>query len=317
MKFLPPSPLKVKYYRDVKAEIQRIFDEVIYKPLFKAIGTAEIRNDRARDVLYEAIREGQVWYEDGRFYGKFNARTSRRLQEMGARYDARSRSWAYAGALPPDVSLAMAAAASRYKAIREAVLHTLGNMNIESINNISRIPDVYDQTIKWMNDDFQKAVGGVTIPPVLTQQQANIIAVEWSQNLDLFIRKWTEENILKLRQMVQASAFSGQRAESLVSAIQHNYQVSKSKAEFLARQETSLLMSKFHETRYQQAGMPEYRWLTSKDERVRDDHQLLDGKIFRWSDPPVVDRNTGRKGHPGEDFGCRCVAVPIFKGIRS
>lgn len=317
MKQLPAIPLKQKYYRYVKAEIQRIFEEVIYRPLFAAIQGAEIRNAVDGDPLFEAIREGVVWFEDGRFYGKFNARISRRLQDIGATFNPKTQTWVYAGTLPVDVSLAMAAATSRYKAIREAVLHTLGNLNIESINNVSRIPDVYDQTIKWMDDDFQKTVKAVTIPPQLTQQQANMIAVEWSQNLDLFIRNWTEQNILKLRQMVQTSAFRGQRAETIVEAIQHNYQVSKSKAEFLARQETSLLMSKFHESRYVQAGLPEYRWLTSKDDRVRDDHEALDGKIFRWSDPPVCDRTTGRKGHPGEDFGCRCVAVPIFKGIRS
>lgn len=316
MKQLPAQPLKDKYFRAVRLEIQRIFNEMIYRPLFKAIMDVELENSLNSDPLYEAMREGRVWYEDGRFFGKFDAKVSKRLRNMGATFNPKSRTWSYAGTLPPEVSLAMAAASNRYKALRQAVLQTLGDMNIESINRISTIPDVYDHTIKWMNDDFEKTVKSVTIPPKLTQQQANMIAVEWSQNLDLYIRKWTEENILKLRQMVQTSAFAGQRAEALVGAIQHNYQVSKSKAEFLARQETSLLLSKFHESRYRQIGLDEYRWSTSNDERVRHDHELLDGKVFRWDDPPVVDRATGRKGHPGEDFGCRCVAIPLVKGAK-
>lgn len=317
MKYLAPLPLKDKYYRYVQAEIQRIFDELIYKPIYRAMREAEIRNDMGSDALYQAIREGKVWYEDGRFFGTFNAKISKRLQEMGATYNPKSGTWSYNGVLPIEVSLATAAAASRYRAIRQAVLSTLDTLNIRSIDAVSKIPNMYKQTIKWMDDDFRKAVKAVTIPPKLTEEQENIIASEWGFNLDLYIRNWTNENILKLRQMVQTEAFEGRRAESMIAAIEQNYGVSTRKAKFLARQETSLLMSKFHETRFRQLGMDEYKWETAEDERVRHDHELLHGRIFRWDDPPVVDRSTGRKGNPGEDFNCRCVAIPILGNPRN
>ena len=67
------------------------------------------------------------------------------------------------------------------------------------------------------------------------------------------------------------------------------------------------------------AGCTKYRWSSSKDSRVRDCHRALDGKIFRWDDPPEMwyetkaDRvYTGRHCHPGEDYCCRCVAIPVF-----
>lgn len=312
MRTLPGLHLKQKYFLYIRQEIQRIFDELIYIPLHVAIKRAEIRNDLNADPLYAAIKNGTVWYDDGQFFGKFNARISKRLQELGATYNSKSATWSYAGTLPAEVSLATAAAASRYTAIRESVLQALNTIGIASIDRISNIPDKYVQTIEWMNDDFEKAVKAVTIPPKMTQTQINMLAADWGQNLDLYVRGWANENILKLRQMVQANAFGGRRAEALVEAIQHNYQVSKRKAEFLARQETSLLMSKFHEGRFIESGMPEYKWSTSHDERVRHDHALLDGTIHRWDDPPVCDRAVGRKGNPGEDFGCRCIALPII-----
>lgn len=319
MRTAPALPLKNKYYRPVREEIQRIFDELIYKPVHAALIRAgapkAIRNSMNDDPLYEAIAEGRVWYEDGRFFGKFNAATSKRLQELGATYNSKSATWSYAGTLPVEVSLATAVAASRYTAIRESVLQALSTIGIESINRISRIPDVYTQTIKWMNDDWEKSLKAITIPPQLTDEQRNILAADWGMNLDLYVRGWADQNILNLRTMVEQNAFAGRRAEALVQAIMDNYAVSKNKAQFLARQETSLLMSKFHETRYIQAGMPEYRWSTSKDERVRHDHELLDGTVHRWNDPPVCDRATGRKGNPGEDFGCRCIAIPIIPNV--
>ena len=45
---------------------------------------------------------------------------------------------------------------------------------------------------------------------------------------------------------------------------------------------------------------------------MRKDHKRLNGKIFSWNDPPVIDTRTGRRGHPGDDYQCRCVAIPVF-----
>ena len=62
------------------------------------------------------------------------------------------------------------------------------------------------------------------------------------------------------------------------------------------------------------------RWKTVHDSRVRDCHQSFDGKIFSWDDPPEIWYktktrgivHTGRRCHPGEDYCCRCAAIPVF-----
>ena len=53
-----------------------------------------------------------------------------------------------------------------------------------------------------------------------------------------------------------------------------------------------------------QAGYGRYIWTTRRDDRVRPDHARLEGGIFRWDDPPVVDLRSGRRRHPGEDYQC-------------
>lgn len=45
--------------------------------------------------------------------------------------------------------------------------------------------------------------------------------------------------------------------------------------------------------------------------RTRPDHRKLNGKTFRWDDPPVVNGRTGERGHPGMDKHCRCWAEPV------
>jgi len=44
-----------------------------------------------------------------------------------------------------------------------------------------------------------------------------------------------------------------------------------------------------------------YIWVTTGDEKVRPEHEELDGQVRSWYDDP----------HPGEEFGCRCYAEPV------
>lgn len=288
---------------------------MLYIPLLKAIGRTEFKElkNSQSDPLTEAIKSGAVWYDDGLFHGIFNAAISRRLRDIGATYNPKSKTWSLSRFdLPPEISTAVASAQSNYNTMRANIIRTLDSVDIQSINNLSNIPDKYMQTIDWMEGDFMKAVRTITIPPNLTPAQRGILAAEWGQNLDLYVKGWLSDNILELREMVQTEAFQGNRAESMVKAIEHNYGVSRRKAKFLARQETSLLMSKFRETRYKDIGSTRYRWSGAMDERERPDHKALQGKIFSWDSPPVVDKKTGRRANPGEDFGCRCVAVALI-----
>jgi SPP1 gp7 family putative phage head morphogenesis protein len=55
----------------------------------------------------------------------------------------------------------------------------------------------------------------------------------------------------------------------------------------------------------------QYRWSTGRDERVRESHRDLEESVHSWDDPPVVDDKTGRRAHPGQDYQCRCVPIPM------
>ena len=51
-----------------------------------------------------------------------------------------------------------------------------------------------------------------------------------------------------------------------------------------------------------------YIWRTQSDGKVRQSHAANDGKIFSWDEPPET-------GHPGEDYGCRCIAEPYYTEV--
>lgn len=104
----------------------------------------------------------------------------------------------------------------------------------------------------------------------------------------------------------------GVRVESIAQRIQEETEVTESRAALIARDQVLKLNADVTEAQHVAAGITEYVWSTSSDERVRKSHRDLDGQRFKYSEPPIVDVRTGRRENPGRDFQCRCVAVPVL-----
>jgi SPP1 gp7 family putative phage head morphogenesis protein len=106
----------------------------------------------------------------------------------------------------------------------------------------------------------------------------------------------------------------GRSRQEVRRAVEHELDISKGRAKFIARQETSLLTSNIKEVQYKQAGVDRYIWRTVGDNRVRDMHDELNGKEFSFSNPPDAKYfSTGKPENPGHDFNCRCVALAIIE----
>jgi len=99
---------------------------------------------------------------------------------------------------------------------------------------------------------------------------------------------------------------TGKRWEELKASLLERGSVSESRAELIARDQTLKLNGAITKANQQAAGVDKYVWSTSRDERVRDTHAELDGKVFSWAAPP-------KPGHPGQDYQCRCIAVPLLE----
>ena len=104
---------------------------------------------------------------------------------------------------------------------------------------------------------------------------------------------------------------SGLRVEGLAARLAERFGVSDTRAELIAQDQILKLNAQISETRLRDAGVEEYIWITSRDERVRPEHLALDGTKHRWDDPPVSNKN-GEKNNPGTDVRCRCIANPVL-----
>jgi SPP1 gp7 family putative phage head morphogenesis protein len=89
----------------------------------------------------------------------------------------------------------------------------------------------------------------------------------------------------------------------------------ETKANSVSRAQVARVATNVVRLRAYYLGSEGYIWRTSQDARVRPRHRALEGKFFRWNDPPVVD-DRGMRGHPGDASECRCIPEPVVGEYR-
>ncbi len=152
-------------------------------------------------------------------------------------------------------------------------------------------------------------VNGVPTRTVLTG--AERLQADWLRaNTDLI--KAESDLRRRVERVLQDPLNEGRSVADLSRLLQEQAGYSQSRAELTARDQTLKMYGQIQGLRQTNAGITRYVWTTSLDERVRPDHADLDGSVQQWDAPPVVDQRTGRRGHPGIDFQCRCTAVPVL-----
>lgn len=147
----------------------------------------------------------------------------------------------------------------------------------------------------------------------------------------LMLKQWADENVRRIKtipydtigeleSLIFDSYTNGVPVRKLQEAIQARYNIAKQHARAIARDQIASLNACVTKAQQTDAGVKKYRWSTSNDQRVRECHKELNGKVFSWDNPPEMWYRSklrgkvmvGRSCHPGEDIGCRCVAIPIF-----
>ena len=143
------------------------------------------------------------------------------------------------------------------------------------------------------------------------------------------MKSWVDENIGlistlpqdslgEMKEIVKRGFSEGTITTEIAKELQNKYNITKRHARLIARDQIGKLYSKISQKQQTDAGCTQYTWSTSQDSRVRDSHRHLNRTTQNWDSPPIVDERTGRRCHPGEDYQCRCVALPVFnlEGIR-
>lgn len=142
---------------------------------------------------------------------------------------------------------------------------------------------------------------------------------DWVSENVKSIKAITEEQLPTMKNIILEGYFNGDSITKIKNQIVKQLGKEKRHARQIAVDQMGTLNAQI--TRYQQqkAGCDKYWWCAVMDSRTRESHAFFHGKIYSWDAPPMGWYRTKRgivytrACHPGEDYGCRCVAMPVFE----
>lgn len=160
-----------------------------------------------------------------------------------------------------------------------------------------------------------------------------ILAEMFEKSLDVNVRRTMEQTIAsnakliseiplgvseKITDYVASETRKGYRADQISKNLKKKYsQYSESKINLIARTEASKGSTALTESRSKDVGSMWYVWRTANDgNRVRDSHQIMQGVVCNWNDPPSPELLDKEKFvgnyHPGGIWNCRCWPQPVI-----
>jgi SPP1 gp7 family putative phage head morphogenesis protein len=168
---------------------------------------------------------------------------------------------------------------------------------------------------------------------------ASVIGVDFTRGVDgpwlaIEMRSWVAENTQLIQSIperlltdvdgiVQRALRTGADPRETAREIQQRFGVTEARARLIARDQVAKLNASITQSRNQALGLDQYEWSTSGDERVRESHKAMNGKLCRWDDPTVYSEDGGAtwgprsaiggvEQHPGMDYQCRCVSRAVL-----
>ena len=150
------------------------------------------------------------------------------------------------------------------------------------------------------------------------QKLSLILKSKIEENTNLIVSQ-PQEYFKSISNSVFEGVTQGLRASEIEKNIRKATRSLDKRIKLIARDQVNKANAALNEERQKELGVTEYRWSNSGDRRVRGksnpgglypnskyDHWAREGKIYSWDDPPP-------DGHPGQPYGCRCVAQPVIE----
>ena len=315
---LQPLVHRDSYTALVEKEITGYLAEAIYTPLLSLLEAPGLRvnENKEHSAVWDAILAGTIWYASGIFTGQFNAAISRELRAMGAKatFDGFKLE---IGEVPLVLRGALAMSNANSKALHEEVRASLDEMqrNVLIAATGMKFSDTVDKVVEDLQGQLVRTVSAeasLPTPPAISLSLLATLKEKLTGEVGWATRRLLIEQINQLRAKVSDNLSGGGRTDRLTQILWATFATAKRRARAIAEAEASRLVSAFRQESYEAMGSTEYLWDTCHDEKVRADHRALDRRVFSWSQPPVADRATGFRGHPGDAANCRCSARPII-----
>jgi SPP1 gp7 family putative phage head morphogenesis protein len=157
-------------------------------------------------------------------------------------------------------------------------------------------------TKAWMST--ARRTFGIDLTSVVREDDlADFLEVAALRNASL-IRGLSDDLLKRVAHETTTALLAGEAVKDLQARLKRQLAISDSRARLIARDQTSKLTSDLNRKRHEEAGVNSYVWRTSQDERVRERHRALEGKVYKYGEPTGAEEGLP----PGQPIQCRCIA---------
>jgi len=180
--------------------------------------------------------------------------------------------------------------------------------------------DFNNQAGSSLQSSLKKLSGGLTIKTDAINERTNNIMISGAAEASSLIKSISSEYLSKVSEEVlrsvrdpAAGGLSGLIKE-IKKKLNGRYKRTKNHAKNVALDQTRKMFNSLNAARMQDAGIEEFEWIHSGGSKEpRKDHIAMNGNIYRFDDPPIIDKRTGERGLPGQAYYCRCMMKPVIR----
>ena len=187
-----------------------------------------------------------------------------------------------------------------------AVTAMLQRVAADAVNRVLRLEAVRH------TDTFMataKRALGIDLRSVIQQEDLEEYLREAAGRNTNLITGLADDTLKRIQQAVYDNSIAGNSVATLRKALADGFGIADRRAKLIARDQIAKLNSELNRKRQMQAGVTSYTWTTSHDERVRERHRKLDGKVYKWGEATGAEQGLP----PGQPVACRCLARGIVE----
>lgn len=130
-----------------------------------------------------------------------------------------------------------------------------------------------------------------------------------AREISKLVKSIPSDYINDLSEMIGGYGVESPKISVIHEMLDSRYKKHKNKAKNLMLDQTRKTFQGLTEARAIDSGQNKYEWLhVGGSVSPRSYHKfVLNGKTFTFDKPPVIDRRTGERGHPGDAINCKCI----------
>lgn len=165
--------------------------------------------------------------------------------------------------------------------------------------------DAYSKTALYAS--LKDVSGGLSLKTDVSNAALNNIKkAVVAENVSL-IKSIPQKYLSKVTQTVLRSITNGNGLQELIPKLEEYEGQTHRSAKNMALDQTRKAYNAINKERAKAVGIKKFEWIHSGGgQKSRELHIELNGQVFSFDDPPIIDEKTGERGMPGQAINCKC-----------